>query len=186
VVFPLKDTLPGEGPPSATLGLLAGVAGATLLALGAGWDVTTGDVVLLAASLLALWIFGAALEDALGAATYAGLALLGAAVATGLARALGGEADVLTAVVGATGVVVAGRLRVHPDARVLCASFVPLAFTMLEVPAIALAALYAVLAVLTTPTATDAGLALAVATGAVTVRLLSPAPRRAPAPYRVD
>jgi membrane associated rhomboid family serine protease len=172
VVFPLKDTLPGERPPVLTLGLIAGLLLAALAVPGAGWSWSVPG------ALLVLWLFGATLEDAPGRP-----ALLGLAAAGGAAGLLG-AASPAGAAAGAASAVLGAYLVAHPRGRVLCASFVPFFLTMLEVPVLLIGAVWAGVLALTAAPALPAAVA-AFAAGLVAGRVLGGRPRRAPSPYRM-
>lgn len=129
-------------------------------------------VVHLAAELLFLWIFAPAVELAIGRAAFLVLylagALAGAAVLVALDPGSGvafvGSAAAISAVLGA-------HLALHPRARVLWISFVPLFFSLFEVPAAAMLALWAAVvaalagAGVVSGGAASAGVALAAAAG---------------------
>ncbi len=190
MVFPLKDTMPAARVPVLTLALVV-LAALVLVVAGDGGWVAPGGVLHAAATLLALWIFGATLEDTLGRATFAGLFVAGGAVAVAVGAAA--APDVALGAVAACGAVAAsvgGYVALYPRGRVLSVALIPLVFTMLELPAVLLAGLWAALqvAVFAGPGAGGAalaGLAGGLVLGLAAARLLAQPKPIAPAPYRV-
>lgn len=191
MVFPLKDTLPGDRAPAVTLGLVAVTAVVVLAGDGAGWDGSAPGVLQMALALLFVWIFGSTLEDSLGRRSLVALWAGGALATVALVAALGGAGSAPSGATGAVSALLGGHVVLHPRARVLCVSLVPLFFTMVEVPVPVLLAVWAAL-----PAAgvlgdiVGAGVILGAqvacfALGAAAVRLLGRSGRDAPAPYRI-
>jgi len=142
-----------------------------------------GSLLPILAGLAALAVLGPTLESTLGHGRYALLYLAGGAVALGarLAASPGSPAPVLVAP-AAVAAILAGYLAAHPRARVLALVPVPVFVTIVEVPAPTLiglwlaAQVYAQLAGLAGPAhpgsaAAFAGLAAAIACGALSIRL---------------
>ncbi len=188
MVLPLKDTMPGARLPVATRAHRAPGARRFAAAAEGGW-LGPGGALHAGLTLLALWIFGATLEDALGRSAFVVLAVLGGAGACAVVLATGASAPgIVVAAAGAVATVLGAYVALSPRGRVLCAALVPLAFTMLEAPAVVLVALWAVAqAAILAP----AGLAAVAAPaagfvlGPAAARLLARPRPVAPAPYRV-
>ena len=189
MVLPLKDTMPAARAPVVTLALV--VVGALVFAVvGEGGWIAPGGVLMAALTLLVLWIFGATLEDTLGRATYVVLFGLGAAVAvTVVALAGGGATAAIAGVSGAVSAVLGAYVALYPRGRVLSAAFVVLFFTMLELPALLLAAVWwaahiGIVALAGADAVTvlaplgGFGLGLAAARSLARPRLIAPAPYR--------
>jgi len=127
-VFPLKDNIPTDRLPLVTLLLVAASAIAIFL--------SDGGTLQLIASALFLWIFGTNVEDSMSRMRFAAFCLLGGSAATGLALLLDRDATVEPiAAAGAAAAVLGGYIRLYPHARIVSATIVPFAFTLIEVPA---------------------------------------------------
>jgi membrane associated rhomboid family serine protease len=128
-VFPLKDNIPTDRLPIVTLLLVAASAIAIFL-------LPDGGTLQLIASALFLWIFGTNVEDSMSRPRYAAFCLLGGAAATGLALLLDRDATVEPiAAAGAAAAALGGYIRLYPRARVVSATIVPFAVSLVEVPA---------------------------------------------------
>jgi membrane associated rhomboid family serine protease len=135
-VLPLKDNIPTDRVPVVTLLLIVAGVVAQLVAGDA-------SVLALLASASFLWWFGTSVEDAMSRTRFLVLCLLGAGAAAGLGRALDAAAvDATLAAAGAAAVVLGGYARLHPRARFVSLLLVPTAFTLHEVPARALIAVW--------------------------------------------
>jgi len=167
MLLPLRDTIRRDRPPLVTAGLVGALVATGLATAGGEWD-----LVQLAASALALWILGSTLEGTLGR-----VALVVLCVAGGLA---------VHDTSGAVAAVAGAYLVLYPRARVLAALLAPVFFTMLELPALLLVALWALQLVLREgPGAQVAACAGAFAAAAVAARLLARPQPSVPLPYRV-
>ena len=97
----------------------------------------------LAGNMLFLAIFGPTVEDSLGRARYAAFYLAGGLVALGLQVAI--DPDLAAPTLGASGAIAAvlgGYILLYPRARVLTVSLIVLFFTVVELPALVLLALW--------------------------------------------
>jgi rhomboid family protein len=104
------------------------------------------SVLHLAANLLFLWIFGNTIENAIGPVRFLAFYLLGGLAAAGLTIALAPASD--APAVGASGAiaaVIAGYALIYPRAHVLAPVFAPLLFTVVEIPALVLVAVWVAL-----------------------------------------
>ena len=157
-MLPLKDNLPAERLPLVTFAVLLATVAAHVTAP------TGGGPLLLAGTLLCLWLFGPGVEDAMGRPAFLAFAVVGGLVATTVAAVLG------------------AYVLLRRPARVITLVPVPAFMTIVEVPAVLLVALGLGLQILLGPdVATAGGFML----GLAAARLLAaPRPLR-PAPYRV-
>jgi membrane associated rhomboid family serine protease len=157
----------------------------------------------LGGNMLFLWIFGNTVEDSMGRVKFIGFYLLGGIAALALGVAI--RPDSLAPMVGASGAIAAvlgGYFVLYPRARVISLVIIPLFFTVIEFPALAMLviwfALQAVFAAagLTTPTAGGGGVAYfahigGFAFGVLTIKLLAtnikpvPPPRARARPHLV-
>lgn len=195
-MLPVKDDIPTDRLPVVTLALIAANLLVFLLA-GAGATLdhglipdapAAGDALAsmfvhagwlhLLANMLFLWLFGPNVEDALGPLRFAALYLVAGLIALGAQVAV--DPSSTTPLAGASGAVAAvmgAYLRLYPWARILCLTFVPLAFTIVEVPAVALLALWvalqAALAVVDPGTVAWAAHVAGFAVGLAAARLLA-------------
>src|SRR6201992_619250 len=97
----------------------------------------------IAGNMLFLWIFGNNVEDAMGPIKYLGFYLLGGIVALGLQVAIDPNSTAPT--VGASGAIAAvlgGYIVLYPRARVLTVVFIILFFTVIELPALIVLAIW--------------------------------------------
>jgi membrane associated rhomboid family serine protease len=177
-VFPLKDNIPTDRVPVVTLALIAVNAIVFLLFHGAGvaadYGLTPhalthggsgdgpppaltvltsmfvhGGVLHLLGNLLFLWIFGPNVEDSMGRGRFLAFYLLGGAAAAGVqVLADPGSTVPLIGASGAISAVMGGYLLLYPWARVLTAVFFVLFFTLVEVPALVMLAVWIGLQVL--------------------------------------
>jgi membrane associated rhomboid family serine protease len=143
-------------------------------------------------NMLFLWIFGNNVEDSMGRLRYLAFYLVGGIAALALQVAVGPDSTAPT--VGASGAIAAvlgGYIVLYPRARVLTLVFIILFFTVIELPAMVMLAIwFAQQAVfgavgLTDPTGGGGGVAYfahvgGFAFGALTIRWL--ATRRKPVP----
>jgi rhomboid family protein len=148
-------------------------------------------------NMLFLWIFGNNVEDAMGPVKYFGFYILGGIAALALQVAIGPNSTVPT--LGASGAIAAvlgGYILLYPRARVLTLVFIILFFTVIELPAILVLALWfaqqAVFAAvnLTDPTGSGGGVAYFAHVGGfvfglTTVKLLATRRRQVPPRYPV-
>jgi len=136
-VLPLKDNVPTERLPLLTA-LLVAAAVALWLAVD---GVALGQLI---ASALALWLFGASVEDALARWRMAALVALGALAAAGLHALLAPGAPVAAvAAGGAVATVVAAHLALYPRARIVAIAFPLLFLALYELPSWLVAAAWA-------------------------------------------
>jgi membrane associated rhomboid family serine protease len=112
------------------------------------------SIVQLAVNMLFLWIFGNTVEDSMGPARFIGFYILGGLVALAVQIAIGaGGSEPTVPTVGAAGAisaVVGGYIVLYTRARILAVVLIPLLFTVLEVPALAMLALWFVVQVVFT------------------------------------
>jgi membrane associated rhomboid family serine protease len=148
-------------------------------------------------NMLFLWIFGNNVEDAMGPIKYLGFYILGGIAALALQVAVGPNSAVPT--LGASGAIAAvlgGYILLYPRARVLTLVFIILFFTVIELPALLVLALWfvqqAVFAAvnLTSPTGGGGGVAYFAHVGGfvfglATVKLLATRRRQIPPRYPV-
>jgi membrane associated rhomboid family serine protease len=135
-VFPVKDNIPTDRLPLVTLLLIAaGVAVHVVLGYG--------ETLELLADVLFLWIFGPTVEDSMSRVRFLAFCLLGGLIAAGLRLALDPDATVAAvAAGGAVAAVLGGYLAWYRRARVVSLVLVPLLFSLFEVPAWILLALW--------------------------------------------
>ncbi len=91
----------------------------------------------IAGNMLFLWIFGNNVEDSMGPIKFIGFYLLGGVAALALQVAISPDSTVPT--VGASGAIAAvlgGYILLYPRARVLSLVFIILLFTVIELPAL--------------------------------------------------
>jgi membrane associated rhomboid family serine protease len=148
-------------------------------------------------NMLFLWIFGNNVEDAMGPVKYVGFYILGGIAALALQVAVGPNSAVPT--LGASGAIAAvlgGYILLYPRARVLTLVFIILFFTVIELPALVVLAIWfiqqAVFAAanLTNPTGGGGGVAYFAHVGGfvfglTTVKLLATRRRQIPPRYPV-
>jgi membrane associated rhomboid family serine protease len=148
-------------------------------------------------NMLFLWIFGNNVEDAMGPIKYVGFYILGGIAALALQVAVGPNSAVPT--LGASGAIAAvlgGYILLYPRARVLTLVFIILFFTVIELPALVVLAIWfiqqAVFAAanLTNPTGGGGGVAYFAHVGGfvfglTTVKLLATRRRQIPPRYPV-
>lgn len=157
-MIPLKDNIPSARPPLLTIGLIV----VTIVVYLAGWQPDLGDMPWLVAALVAtflsggllqlainmlfLWLFAKSVEDAIGPFALLALYLLGGVAAAGAADLLGSASS--TPAIGAAGAlatVIGAYCVLCPQARMLCVVVIPFFFTLVEVPALILAAAWLIL-----------------------------------------
>jgi membrane associated rhomboid family serine protease len=172
-VLPLKDDIPTDRLPVVTLLLVAANVGACLL-------VPHGGVLVLLATMLFLWIFGANVEDAMSRPRFAALCALGGGAAAGALLLTDPDAAVEpVAAAGVTAAVVGAYLRHYPRARIMSVAPVPFAVTLVAVPAWAWVATWFALQAIFAATALSDGAAallaqaVAFAAGLLAIRALA-------------
>ena len=118
-----------------------------------------GGALQLIASAAFLWIFGTNVEDSMSRVRFIAFCALGGMAATGLALALDRDATVEPiAAAGAASAVLGGYIRLYPRAKVVSATLVPFAVTLVEVPAWGfVGAWFVIQAILAATGATDGG-----------------------------
>jgi membrane associated rhomboid family serine protease len=127
-VLPYKDNIPTDRLPIVTLLLIAANVVAAFL-------LPHGGTLQLIASAICLWVFGTNVEDSMSRLRFIVLCALGGMAATGVALLLDRSATVEPiAASGATAAVIGSYIRLYPRARVLSATIVPFAVTLIEVP----------------------------------------------------
>ena len=156
-----------------------------------------GGLLHIGGNMLFLWIFGNNVEDAMGHVKYVGFYLLGGIAALALQVAVSPNSAVPT--LGASGAIAAvlgGYLLLYPRARVLTLVFIILFFTVIELPALLVLAIWfvqqAVFAAtnLTNPTGGGGGVAYFAHVGGfvfglLTVKLLATKRKQIPPRYPV-
>ena len=155
-----------------------------------------GGLLHLGGNMLFLWIFGNNVEDSMGRLTFLAFYLAGGAAAIAAQTAVDPSAAVPT--VGASGAVSAvlgGYLLLYPRARVITVIFIVLFFTLIELPAMVVLALWfaqqLVFGALDYASAGEGGGVAFFAHiggfvfGLLVVRVLATPKRHIPAPYRV-
>ena len=96
-----------------------------------------GSILHIAGNMLFLWIFGNNVEDSMGPIKFIGFYLLGGVAALALQVAISPDSTVPT--IGASGAIAAvlgGYIVLYPRARVLSLVFIILLFTVIELPAL--------------------------------------------------
>jgi membrane associated rhomboid family serine protease len=127
------------------------------------------NLIVLAANLAALWLFGPLVEDRLGRGRVAGLWLLsGAAASLAQIAATPGSAAWLLGATGAAAGVVAAALALHPRGRMLAVMPVVIGFEFVDLPSWLYAVTWATVLLAATITSPTLGLAAAVCAGALT------------------
>ena len=105
-----------------------------------------GSIAQLIGNLLFLWIFGATLEDAMGAARFFGFYLAGGLIGLGLQVLIDpGSATPVTGAAGAIAMVIGGYLRLYPHGRVLALVLIVFFFGVAEVPALVMLGIWLVM-----------------------------------------
>ena len=102
-----------------------------------------GSILHIAGNMLFLWIFGNNVEDAMGGVKFLGFYLLGGIAALALQVAVGPNS--LAPTIGASGAIAAvlgGYILLYPHARVLTFVFIILFFTVIELPAVVMLAIW--------------------------------------------
>lgn len=122
-MIPLKDNLVKRRLAVVTLTAMAALC--VLFAVRA--ESFDGGAWQLAAALVFMWLFATTVEDSMGRPRFAVLCLAGFA-------ALG--------VSGAVAVLLGAHARLYPGARVVGLTLIPFAVTLVEIPALALIALF--------------------------------------------
>ena len=148
-----------------------------------------GSILHLAGNMLFLWIFGNTIEGAIGPVRFIAFYLLGGLAALALQVAVGPDSTAAT--IGASGAiagVLGAYIVLYPRSRVLTLVFILLFFTVIELPAVVMLAIWFAeqalfaLAHLTNPTGGGAVTYLAdvggFLFGAATIRLLASEPRQ--------
>ncbi len=153
-MIPLKDDIPARRFPVITVMLIA--AAVVAVVLGADfWPLVVGGGF--------LWLFGPSVEDSMGRLRFILFVALGAGAAAAIdPEAAGG--GVVAAVLG-------GYALLYPRAHVVALSLVPGWMTVVQLPALAVLALWPALYVLAA--GTDPAPLAGLAAGLVSVRLLA-------------
>ncbi len=163
----------GAGFAAAWLGLLSvpPAGAATGIASPSAWAAVAVSLAVqpqapvLAANVIALWLFGGTVEDRLGHGRFLCLWLAGG-LAAGFAQAAIGHAPAaLAAATGATAAVIAAQLALYPRARILTATPVLVGVELTDLPAWLYAAVWASVVVAATATKALAGTGAAVGAG---------------------
>ncbi len=125
----MKDTIPTDRLPIVTLLLIAADVVACLF-------LPHGGILVLLATVLFLWIFGTNVEDAMSRPRFAVLCALGGAAAAGTLLLTDPRAAVApVAAAGVTATATGAYIRHYPRARIMSATLVPFAVTLVAVPA---------------------------------------------------
>ncbi len=189
-MIPLCDLVPTRTRPRVVAGILLAQAAAAVVAattpiqsVPAGYGAApltwtwTGvalslalspGVIVLAANLAALWLFGPAVEDRLGRGRFAALWLLSGAAASlaQIAATPWSGAGLLGAAGGAAGVA-AAALTLHPRGRTLAVMPVVIGFEFVDLPSWLYAVTWATILLAATTATPTLGLAAAVGAGAL-------------------
>jgi membrane associated rhomboid family serine protease len=168
-LIPIKDNIPVDRFPLVTVTLIlanvvvyvvAALHGGSLIAgpdahelarygvaahdLGSGRLISAmflhASIVQLAGNLMFLWIFGNNVEDSTGPLRFLALYLIGGVAAFALQAAV--DSHLTVGGSGAVAAVLGGYLVLYPRARVLTLSLIPLFFTVVEIPVLAMLALW--------------------------------------------
>lgn len=149
----MKDTIPTDRLPLVTLLLIA----ANVIVYP---FVPHDGILVLLATVLFLWVFGTNVEDAMSRPRFAVLCTLGGGAAAGTLLLTDPHAAVEpVAAAGVTAAATGAYIRHYPRARIVSATVVPFAFTLLEVPAWAWVATWLVLQAIFAATALTDGAA---------------------------
>jgi membrane associated rhomboid family serine protease len=125
----MKDTIPTDRLPIVTLLLIA--ADVVVHPF-----VPNDGILVLLTTMLFLWIFGTNVEDAMSRPRFAVLCALGGGTATGTLLLTDPHAALEpVAAAGVTAAAMGAYIRHYPRARILSATVVPFAFTLVAVPA---------------------------------------------------
>jgi membrane associated rhomboid family serine protease len=133
-VIPIKDNIPTDRLPLITVGLIVANVAAYVLAGHL-------SILQLIANVWFLWLFGNNVEDSTSPVRFLALYAAGGLVAVGLAVAVGSDRTA-AGTAGAVSAVIGGYLLLNPRGRVLSVVVIPLLFTVIEVPVLAMAALW--------------------------------------------
>lgn len=157
-LIPLKDNLPAVRPPLMTIAVIV----ACVVVYVSGWDpnldqmawpvaavasiFVAGGLIELLVNSLAIWLFAKSLEDRLGRARLLVFFLLAGIAAAAVRDLL--ESGAGTPAAGAGGAVaglIGAYLVLFIRARILCFVLIPFLVTMVEVPALVIAAVWVAL-----------------------------------------
>ena len=165
-MIPLKDNLPTDRLPIVTLLLIAAnLLGLLLLDVG---------LFQLLVDVAFLWWFGRSIEASTASWLFVLLCLLGGATAVALGALIEpGTAVAQLAAAGVVAAILGGYLLLYPGARVVTAVFLPGLFTLLELPALVLLALWVALQALVGATGEVGMVAFLAPLGAFAVGLLA-------------
>jgi rhomboid family protein len=145
-VIPVKDNLPLDRFPVATVGLIiANIVVFIAAGSGAVHTLTVGtvfssmfvhsSVVQLIGNVWFLWLFGTTLEDTMGPVRFLGFYIGGGLVALGVVLAIDPGASIPTVgAAGAVAAILAGYLLLYPRARVLALVIIVFFFGVMEIP----------------------------------------------------
>ena len=218
-MIPFKDNIPTDATPVVTLALIAANVVFYVLAAAHGGSLISGpdaqelakygaianaltwdrvftsmfihaSILQLLGNMAFLWWFGNTIEDAVGAVRFFGIYLVGGVCAVALQVAV--DPDSTATLVGAGGAiatVLGGYTVLYRGARVLTLVLIPLLFTVIEVPALVMLALWFAMQAAFAATGLINGAAYvgelgAFLLGALTIRFLATNRKRVP-PTRV-
>jgi len=104
---------------------------------------TQGSIVQLLGNMLFLWLFGANVEDSMGAGRFLAFYVAGGLVALGLQVALAPHSATPTAgASGAIAAVIGGYVALYPRARMLTLVLIVFLFGVVEIPALVMLAIW--------------------------------------------
>jgi membrane associated rhomboid family serine protease len=193
-VIPFKDNIPNDSAPLVTLALILGNLVVYVAAVTRGGSLISGpdtphsailsmflqpSIVALAGNLLYLWIFGNTIEDCMGPLRFIVFFFAGAFAALGVQMLIEPDASpVMFGSAGAISAVLGAYTVLYRGSRVITLVVIPLLFTVMEVPALVLLALWpAMQAAFSATGLTDwaalAGQAVSFALGARAIGLLA-------------
>jgi membrane associated rhomboid family serine protease len=147
-VIPVKDNIPVDRVPFATVGLIvANVVVYIVAGHASPRGVTVGSVfgsifvhsslVQLIGNVWFLWLFGTNVEDSMGPVRFVGFYVAGGVIALGVVLAVDpGASSPTVGAAGAVAAVLGGYMLLYPRARVLALVVIIFFFGVLEIPAL--------------------------------------------------
>jgi membrane associated rhomboid family serine protease len=147
-VIPVKDNIPVDRFPFATVGLIvANVVVYIVAGHASPRGVTVGSVfgsifvhsslVQLIGNVWFLWLFGTNVEDSMGPVRFVGFYVAGGVIALGVVLAVDpGASSPTVGAAGAVAAVLGGYMLLYPRARVLALVVIIFFFGVLEIPAL--------------------------------------------------
>jgi membrane associated rhomboid family serine protease len=157
-VIPFKDNIPNDSAPLVTLALILGNLVVYVAAVIKGGSLISGpdtphgaivsmflqpSIVALVGNLWFLWIFGNTIEDCMGPLKFVGFFFAGALAALGVQKLIEPDASpVMFGSAGAISAVLGAYTVLYRGTQVITLVVIPLLFTVMEVPALVLLALW--------------------------------------------